>query len=37
MFICELANKLNSANKNFIDYIKNNESEFKALVEKYNC
>ena len=37
MFICELANKLNSANKTFIDYIKSNESEFKALVEKYNC
>ena len=37
MFICELANKLNSANKTFIDYIKSNESEFNALVEKFNC
>ena len=37
MFICELANNLNSANKCFIDYIKSNESEFKTLVEKYNC
>lgn len=37
MFICELANNLNSANKSFIEYIKNNDSEFNALVEKYNC
>ena len=37
MFICELANNLNSANKNFVEYIKSNDSEFKALVEKYNC
>ena len=37
MFVCELANTLNSANKNFSDYIKGNEAEFKALVEKYNC
>ena len=37
MFICELANNLNSANKSFVEYIKSNDSEFKALVEKYNC
>ena len=37
MFVCELANTLNLANKNFSDYIKGNEAEFKALVEKYNC
>ena len=37
MFICELANNLNSANKNFVECIKSNDSEFKALVEKYNC
>ena len=33
MFICEVANNLNSANKSFIDYIKNNDIEFKALIE----
>lgn len=37
MFICELAENLNTANKPFIEYIKSNENEFKALVEKYNC
>lgn len=37
IFICELANNLNSVNKSFIEYIKSNESEFKTLVEKYNC
>ena len=37
MFICELAENLNTANKPFIEYIKSDENEFKALVEKYNC
>ena len=35
-FILELSNILKENNISFIEYIKTNNDDFKALVEKYN-